>query len=157
MAVSKQIKQNECHRTATTQSLYAGPRRHVVMQCTEHVTEGIKQLWRCIQGTSARDECVQCADRIRIAVANLTTAITNVSSAFRVCTKLLARLQDGGKDVIKRLHESSTRLCNECSDLRTAHKSDNVQQIDHYLQQVRLCAYEIAKDTKLLVTSYSSH
>lgn len=72
-----QIKQSENHRAATTQSLYAGPRRQIVMQCTEQVTEGIKQLWRCIQGTN-REESAQCADRIKIAVTNLTTAIANV-------------------------------------------------------------------------------
>lgn len=61
------------------QSLYGGSRRQSsnVMQYTEQVTEGIKQLWKCIQG-AGREDCVHCADRIKVAVTNLTTAIPTV-------------------------------------------------------------------------------
>lgn len=47
------------------------------MQCTEQVTKGIQQLWSCIQGPQ-REDCVNCADRIKLAVSHLTAAVTLV-------------------------------------------------------------------------------
>lgn len=51
------------------------------MQCTEQVTKGIQQLWKCIQGPQ-RDECIPCADRIKLAVSNLTAAVPAVTMFF---------------------------------------------------------------------------
>lgn len=65
--------------------------------------------------------------------------------------------QTTGGDVIRRLLESASRLQSECAGLQLAGKEGDSQKIDYYLQQVRLCAYEIAKDTKVLVTQYSAH
>lgn len=64
--------------------------------------------------------------------------------------------QANGGEVIQRLLDSSTRLKNECSKLQVVSKISDSIQIDYYLQQVRLSAYEIAKDTKVLVTRFSA-
>ncbi|KAF5292593.1 hypothetical protein FQA39_LY13926 [Lamprigera yunnana] len=137
--LKNQMKQSENSR-GITQSLYAGPKNQTVMHCTEQVTKGIQQLWQYIQGPQ-REDCVNCADRIKMAVKQLTTAVQ----------------MSGGGEVSRRLIEGASRLQNECTNLLLSTKNSDTPKVDYYLQQVRLCAYEIAKDTKILVTQYSSH
>lgn len=60
-------------------------------------------------------------------------------------------------EVVQRLLESASRLHTECVGLQLTSKTGDTQQMDCYLRQVQLCAYEIAKDTKELVTQFSSH
>ncbi|KAF5306145.1 hypothetical protein FQR65_LT07421 [Abscondita terminalis] len=134
--LKNQIKQSENPR-GTTQSLYAGPKNQKIMHCTEQVTKGIQQLWQCIQGPQ-REDCLNCADKIKTAVKQLTS-VTN------------------GGEVTRRLLDGASRLQTECASLQMSSKNGDTHKIDCYLQQVRLCAYEIAKDTKILVTQYSAH
>ncbi|KAK4875771.1 hypothetical protein RN001_012193 [Aquatica leii] len=134
--LKNQIKQSENPR-GITQSLYAGPKNQTVMHYTEQVTKGIQQLWQYIQGPQ-RQDCVSCADRIKTAVKQLTSVAN-------------------GGEVTRRLLDGASRLHNECASLQLSSKNGDTQNIEHYLQQVRLCAYEIAKDTKMLVTQYSGH
>ncbi|XP_018329559.1 ARF GTPase-activating protein GIT2 [Agrilus planipennis] len=126
-------KQNENNR-AVTQFLYSGQN---VMQCTEQVTKGIQELWKCIQGLE-RNDCLIYAEKIKAAVENLAAAIPLESA----------------NEVVQRLQVGAARLKTECTELVT---NDSVQIVDHCLQKIRLCAYEIAKDTKILVTKYTAH
>ncbi|KAB0795589.1 hypothetical protein PPYR_12428 [Photinus pyralis] len=137
--LKNQVKQNE-HSRGTTHSMYAGPKNQTLMVCTENVTKGIQQLWLCIQGPN-REDCLRCADEIKHAVTQLTAAVSMVN--------------DG--EVTRRLLDSVARLMNECTSLQLCSKNGDTQKVEYYLHQVRLCAYEIAKDTKVLVTQYSAH
>lgn len=50
-----------------------------LQKCTEKVTHCIHDLWQSIQITDKQECCVPSADKIRIAVAELTSIVPQVS------------------------------------------------------------------------------
>ncbi|XP_017771782.1 PREDICTED: ARF GTPase-activating protein GIT2 [Nicrophorus vespilloides] len=108
-------------------------KNQTIMQCTEQVTKGISELWKCIQ--SGCDNHIQCAEKIRIAVVNLIKALPMEN------------------DTVKHLMDSVAQLQTNCVGLEN---STSVTS-DNFIQKVRSSAYQIAKDTKELVTKYNAH
>lgn len=119
-----------------TQSLYHRqsyadlPRYEDVLRRTEQVTKRIQELWTAMKECNHRT-FVPCAERIRVAVAELIAIFA----------------QSPADELIRELSVSTARLQIECAalqDCRPSIKSD-------CLQQIRNCAYDIAKATKLIV------
>lgn len=68
----------------------------------------------------------------------------------------LFQLQENNSDVVRHILDCVQHLQINCMGLQNANNSADEQLADNYIQKVRQCAYEIAKDTKLLVTKYTS-
>lgn len=58
------------------------------------------------------------------------------------------------KNALKQLNINTSLIQAECTSLQRALSSDNSTYVEHYLQQVRNCAYNLAKATKTLVTQF---
>ena len=55
------------------------PLSEEVTRRTDHVTRRIQELWLAMQDLSKKDSFVPCAERIRVAVAELTTIFPQVN------------------------------------------------------------------------------
>ncbi|KAK6637980.1 hypothetical protein RUM44_008404 [Polyplax serrata] len=120
-----------------TQSLYqrqlytqGTPRYEDVIRRTEQVAKRIKELWTAVQAGDFTT-FVPCAERIRVAVAELTAIFP----------------QSPPDELIRKLGANTARLQIECGTLPNCEGS----VASHCLQQIRNCAYELAKATKLIV------
>lgn len=56
------------------------PRAEVVKYLTDSVTRRIQELWTVMQEMTSNDAYIPCADRIRVAVADLTAVFPKVRS-----------------------------------------------------------------------------
>lgn len=116
------------------------PSSEEVTRRTEQVTRRIQELWMAMQDPSQREAFVPCAERIRVAVAELTAIFPQNP------------IEENIKSALRQLNGNTGRLQAECSGLQRC--TGDTEHIDHCLQQVRSCAYDIAKATKLLVTQF---
>lgn len=106
---------------------------------TNQVTRRIQELWACIQNSEYKTDAVPCAERIRVAVAELTAVITQ------------HREDDVIKGAMRQLITGTARLQVECGGLQRASRLGQATQTETYLHLVRTCAYDIAKATKLIL------
>lgn len=60
-------------------SVVALPRAEVVKYLTDSVTRRIQELWTAMQEMASNDAYIPCAERIRVAVADLTAIFPAVS------------------------------------------------------------------------------
>lgn len=130
------------------------------MQCTEQVTKCIQALCKCLSTTSGREECVSCAEKIRYAVMNLISSLQTVgkdTGCNSLITYVCFFLKEVDADLIKSLRDTVQQLQMECSALQLASKNREEGQMDFYVVKIKECAYNIAKDTKEIVTKYSTH
>ncbi|XP_072744882.1 ARF GTPase-activating protein GIT1-like [Anoplolepis gracilipes] len=118
------------------------PPNEEVTRRTEQVTRRIQELWMAMQDPSQREAFVPCAERIRVAVAELTAIFPQKP------------LEENIKSALRQLNGNTGRLQAECSGLQRC--TSDVEHMDRCLQQVRSCAYDIAKATKLLVTQFQT-
>lgn len=104
-----------------------------------------------------RDNCLICADKIKSAVTNLTAALPTVCIQISILFESISNvtLQENGNEVSKRLLDSALQLQMNSACLQTANKANDLSQTDYYLHKVRENAYEIAKDTKEIITKYT--
>ncbi|XP_068082425.1 ARF GTPase-activating protein GIT2 isoform X2 [Anabrus simplex] len=119
------------------------PLSEEVVRRTDQVTKRIQELWTSMQDPEKRDAFVPCAERIRVAVAELTAIFPQNPPDEHIRTAL------------RQLNSNTGRLQTECAGLQkcTADASQ-VAERAFFLQQVRSCAYDIAKATKQLVTKF---
>ncbi|XP_054011690.1 ARF GTPase-activating protein GIT1 [Hylaeus anthracinus] len=130
-----------------TQSLWACgapslPPSEEVTRRTEQVTRRIQELWMAMQDPKQREAFVPCAERIRVAVAELTAIFPQNP------------IEENIRSALRQLNGNTGRLQAECSGLQRC--TSDVEHMDRCLQQVRSCAYDIAKATKLLVTQFQT-
>ncbi|EFN66920.1 ARF GTPase-activating protein GIT1 [Camponotus floridanus] len=118
------------------------PPNEEVNRRTEQVTRRIQELWMAMQDPSQREAFVPCAERIRVAVAELTAIFPQNP------------LEENIKSALRQLNGNTGRLQAECSGLQRC--TSDAEHMDRCLQQVRSCAYDIAKATKLLVTQFQT-
>lgn len=131
-------------RPAVTQSLYSSstvggvmPVSEEVIRRTDQVTKRIQELVVSMQSSAGCDAFVPCAERIRVAVAELTAIFPQNP------------LDEHIRIPLRQLNGNTARLQTICANLqRCTGETDR----SYYLQQVRSCAYDIAKATKQLVT-----
>lgn len=134
-------------RPCTTQSLweYSGksrPPREEVTRRTGQVTKRIQELWMAMQDPSRRETFVPCAERIRVAVTELTAIFPQNP------------VEENVRAALRQLNGNTGRLQAECAGLQRC--TSDPDHMDRCLQQVRSCAYDIAKATKLLVTQFQN-
>ncbi|XP_033610986.1 ARF GTPase-activating protein GIT2 isoform X2 [Cryptotermes secundus] len=145
-------------RPVMTQSLYrcSSPNQDVitstssvlplaeeVVRRTDQVTKRIQELWASMQDLEGRDSFVPCAERITVAVAELTAIFPQNPRDETI------------RSALRQMNNNTLRLQLECADLqRCAGSGTQVSEQTYFLQQVRSCAYDIAKATKQLVTKF---
>lgn len=66
-------------------------------------------------------------------------------------------LKEVDADLIRSLRDTVQHLQMECSSLQLASKNRDEGQVDFYVVKIKECAYNIAKDTKEIVTKYTTH
>ncbi|XP_043254789.1 ARF GTPase-activating protein GIT2 isoform X1 [Colletes gigas] len=143
-----QIKRDsESMSRVNTQSLWECgapnlPPSEEVTRRTEQVTRRIQELWMAMQDPKQREAFVPCAERIRVAVAELTAIFPQNP------------IEENIRTALRQLNGNTGRLQAECSGLQRC--TSDVEHMDRCLQQVRSCAYDIAKATKLLVTQFQT-
>lgn len=118
------------------------PPSEEVTRRTEQVTRRIQELWMAMQDPKQREAFVPCAERIRVAVAELTAIFPQNP------------IEENIKSALRQLNGNTGRLQAECSGLQRC--TSDIEHMDRCLQQVRSCAYDIAKATKLLVTQFQT-
>ncbi|KAL7047181.1 hypothetical protein ACKWTF_002819 [Chironomus riparius] len=115
-----------------------------VTKRTETVTRQIQELWLAMQDLTLKEKFVPCSERIRIGVSDLIAIFpANLSEEHEVL-----------RNALRQLNVNTNSIQNECSNLQRALSSENPSNIDMHLQQVRNCAYNLAKATKILVTQF---
>ncbi|XP_033212377.1 ARF GTPase-activating protein GIT1 isoform X3 [Belonocnema kinseyi] len=134
-------------RPCTTQSLWeygaaSRPPREEVTRRTGQVTKRIQELWNAMQDPSHREAFVPCAERIRVAVAELAAIFPQNP------------VDENVRSALRQLNGNTGRLQAECAGLQRC--TSDPDHMDRCLQQVRSCAYDIAKATKLLVTQFQA-
>ncbi|XP_058797903.1 ARF GTPase-activating protein GIT2 [Phymastichus coffea] len=132
-------------RPCTTQGLWecgqtSLPPSDEVTRRTEQVTRRIQELWMAMQDPLHREAFVPCAERIRVAVAELAAIFPQNP------------IDDNIRSALRQLNGNTGRLQAECSALQRC--TSDLDHMDRCLQQVRSSAYDIAKATKLLVTQF---
>lgn len=146
-AICQTKRDTEALSRTNTQSLWeygipSLPPSEEVTKRTERVTRRIQELWMAMQDPNQREAFVPCAERIRVAVAELTAIFPQNP------------MEENIKSALRQLNGNTGRLQAECSGLQRC--TGDAEHIDHCLQQVRSCAYDIAKATKLLVTQFQT-
>lgn len=144
----------EENRPPITQSLYSmGPSDsnssnqslplvEEVTKRTELVTRRIQELWFAMQEISKKDAFVPCSERIRVAIAELIAIFPQSLN------------DDTLKNILKQLNFNTNLIQTECHSLQLALANDDKANTGLYLQQVRNCAFNLAKATKSLVTQF---
>ena len=142
------------NRPPITQSLYSmGPSDssssnqtlplvEEVTKRTELVTRRIQELWFAMQEISKKDAFVPCSERIRVAIAELIAIFPQSLN------------DDTLKNILKQLNFNTNLIQTECNSLQLALANDDKANTGLYLQQVRNCAFNLAKATKSLVTKF---
>lgn len=115
-----------------------------VTKRTEAVTKRIQELWLTMQDLNMKDKFIPCSERIRISVSDLIAIFpSNLGEEHEIL-----------RNAIRQLNINTSSIQNECANLQRALNSDNPTNIDMHLQQVRNCAFNLAKATKILVTQF---
>lgn len=134
----------------TTASMYQMPNQQQtypsveeVNHRTDLVTRRIQELWAAMQSNIINNSYVPCAERIRVAVAELMAIIPQNTN------------DDVVKNALKQLTTNTNLLHAECNGLQHALLTDNTEISDMYMQEVRNCAYYLAMATKTLVTKFT--
>lgn len=156
MYEARQVPRDE-NRPPITQSLYSVgssssassnsnqslPLVEEVTKRTEVVTRRIQELWLAMQDLSKRDSFVPCSERIVVCVAELIAIFPH------------SLTDDVLKSAICQLNVNTSSIQAECINLQKAlTSSENSTNVELHLQQVRNCAYNLAKATKTLVTQF---
>ena len=154
MYEARQVPREE-NRPPITQSLYSVgsssssstsnqslPLVEEVTRRTELVTRRIQELWLAMQDLGKRDSFVPCSERIRVGVAELLAIFPQ-----NLTDEVL-------KNALRQLNYNTSAIQAECTNLQRALSTENPTNIELYLQQVRNCAYNLAKATKTLVTQF---
>ncbi|KAG5678630.1 hypothetical protein PVAND_008286 [Polypedilum vanderplanki] len=115
-----------------------------VTKRTEIVTRRIQELWLAMQDLSSKDKFIPCSERIRLGVTDL----------IAIFPKTATDEHEILRSALRNLNVNTTAIQNECANLQRALNSENPTNIDVHLQQVRNCAYNLAKATKTLVTQF---
>lgn len=119
------------------------PLSEEVIRRTDQVTKRIQELWASMQ-EERRDAFVPCAERIRVAVAELTAIFPQNPPDEHI------------RIALRQLNSNTGRLQTECAGLqRCMGDVGQVAERAFFLQQVRSCAYDIAKATKQLLARHS--
>jgi len=131
---------NQDGRTSTSSIL---PPAEEVIRRTDQVTKCIQELWASMQDLEGRDTFVPCAEKIRAAVAELSAIFPQNPWDETV------------RSALRQMNSHTLRLQSECAGLqRCAVDSAQFSEQAYFMQQVRSCAYGIAKATKQLVTKF---
>ncbi|KDR18062.1 ARF GTPase-activating protein GIT2 [Zootermopsis nevadensis] len=119
------------------------PLAEEVVRRTDQVTKCIQELWASMQDLEGRDTFIPCAERIRVAVAELSAIFPQNP------------LDETIRSALRQMNNNTLRLQSECAGLqRCAGNATQFSEQAYFLQQVRSCAYDIAKATKQLVTKF---
>lgn len=155
MYEARQVPRDE-NRPPITQSLYSVgssssassssnqslPLVEEVTRRTEVVTRRIQELWLAMQDLTKRETFVPCSERIRVGVAELIAIFPH------------SMTDDVLKHALRQLNINTNAIQAECTNLQRALSVDNPTNVELFLQQVRNCAYNLAKATKTLVTQF---
>ncbi|XP_006608086.1 ARF GTPase-activating protein GIT2 isoform X2 [Apis dorsata] len=146
-SICQSKRDSETMSRGNTQSLwdYGAPNlpsSEEVTRRTEQVTKRIRELWMAMQDPKQREAFVPCAERIRVAVAELTAIFPQNP------------IEENVRSALRQLNGNTGRLQAECSGLQRC--TSDTEHMDRCLQQVRSCVYDIAKATKLLVTQFQT-
>lgn len=144
-----QGKINEC-RTTTSMYQMAGDKPNEFLQSfaeevrhrTDIVTRRLKEICVAMQDITNKDAFVPCAERIRVAVAELIAIFPPQN-----CNELI-------KGAIKQLNLYTGLIQHECENLQKSISTDDTPAIDAFMQEVRDCALHIASATKTLVMQF---
>lgn len=155
MYEARQVPREE-NRPPITQSLYSVgssssgssnsnqslPLVEEVTKRTEVVTRRIQELWLAMQDLGKRDSFVPCSERIRVGIAELIAIFPH-----NLTDEVL-------KQALRQLNLNTNAIQAECTNLQRALNIENPANVELHLQQVRNCAYNLAKATKTLVTQF---
>ncbi|CAH0380490.1 unnamed protein product [Bemisia tabaci] len=106
------------------------PHSEEVVSRTDQVTKRIQELWQSVQGAGPNISAVPCAERIRIAVNELTSIFPMNPSDEIV------------KATLKDLNTNTIKLQAECAAL------------ENNSERIRCCAFNMAKATRQLLTRF---
>lgn len=115
---------------------------------TDLVARRIKELFAAMQDLTKTDAFVPCAERIRLAVAEL---IAIFPATMR---------EETLRNALKQLNFNTNLIHTECTRLQRSfveegsHQSVLSDSIKLNMEQVRNCAYDLAMSTKILITHY---
>lgn len=156
MYEARQAPREEKFGPPVTQSLYSMasnssgssnaslPLVEEVTKRTEVVTKRIQELWLAMQDITKKDTFVPCSERIRIGVSDL----------IAIFPPTLGEEHEVLRGALRQLNMNTNSIQNECTNLQRALNTENPTNIEVHLQQVRNCAYNLAKATKTLVTQF---
>lgn len=128
--------------SASSNSNHTMPLIEEVTQRTEVVTRRIQELWLAMQDLTKKNSFVPCSERIRFAVADLVALFPPTTNTDNVL-----------KSALSQLNTNTAAIQAECTNLQFA-LVENPSNAELHLQQVRNCAYNLAKATKTLVTQF---
>lgn len=127
--------------SASSSSNQSLPLVEEVTKRTEVVTRRIQELWLAMQDLAKKETFVPCSERIRVGVAELIAIFPSTTD-------------DVLKNALRQLNLNTNAIQAECTNLQRALSSENPSNVELHLQQVRNCAYNLAKATKTLVTQF---
>ncbi|XP_019547535.3 ARF GTPase-activating protein Git [Aedes albopictus] len=119
-----------------------------VKKRTDLVARRIKELFAAMQDLAKTDAFVPCADRIRLAVAEL---IAIFPATMR---------EETLRNALKQLNYNTNLIQTECTRLQRSfieegsHQTVLSDSIKLNMEQVRNCAYDLAMSTKILITHF---
>ncbi|XP_062542014.1 ARF GTPase-activating protein Git [Armigeres subalbatus] len=119
-----------------------------VKKRTDLVARRIKELFAAMQDLAKTDAFVPCAERIRLAVAEL---IAIFPPTMR---------EETLRNALKQLNYNTNLIQTECTRLQRSfieegsHQSVLSDSIKLNMEQVRNCAYDLAMSTKILITHF---
>lgn len=109
---------------------------------TDLVTKRLKEICQALQDVTDKGAFVPCAERLRIAVAELIAIFPMQTS------------NDIVKTAIQALNEYTSRIQQESDHLQKSLIAVDDSAANHYMQEVRNCALQIASATKALVVQF---
>ncbi|XP_039292599.1 ARF GTPase-activating protein GIT2 [Nilaparvata lugens] len=126
------VSMYETRESLRAQSNAVGPmpQSEEVIRRTEQVTKRIQELWSTMQSPDSRHTFVPCAERIRVAVAELTAIFPQKP------------IDEVVRNALRQLNTSTVRLQAECANLESSS------------ERVRTCAYNMAKANRQLLTRF---
>ncbi|XP_058458322.1 ARF GTPase-activating protein Git [Malaya genurostris] len=133
--------------TARSGSQVQLPHFDEVKKRTDLVARRIKELFASMQDLSKTDAFVPCAERIRVAVAELTAIFPGTMR------------EETLKTALKQLTYNTNLIQTECTRLQRSFVEEGQQSvlsdsIKVNMEQVRGCAYDLAMSTKILITHF---
>ncbi|KAG8288420.1 glycerophosphoinositol permease [Homalodisca vitripennis] len=125
------VSMYETRESLRAQAALSGamPQSEEVVRRTDQVTKRIQELWATMQSPDTRHAFVPCAERIRVAVAELTAIFPQPGDEVV-------------RTALRQLNTSTVRLQAECAGLENS------------AERVRSCAYNMAKATRQLLTRF---